>query len=164
MILSGISEANWKSSVDFVAWVQDNFLAGHPERYFSAGCVASTLPSGATAQQVMAYGFCSMMLAVKYSSPQNTIDFGLDYSKDATLLAFAQTLHNVSLVGPLGSYYQISSTSVYARDFANAKVLVNPSATSYAIALSGGYTTLGGQSVSGTITVAPHTGTILFKQ
>ena len=161
---SWYSEANWKLSVDLVAWVQTNFLAGHPERYFGGACVCATLPSGATAQQLMLFGFASMLLACNYSSPQNTIDFVLDYSKDATLLAFAQTLHNVSLVGPLGSYYQISSTSVYARDFANAKVLVNPSATSYTVAVSGAFKSLDGQNVSGTVTVAAHTGTILFKQ
>jgi hypothetical protein len=38
------SESLWKNSVDFVVWVQDNFLKGHPERCFSGECVTYAPP------------------------------------------------------------------------------------------------------------------------
>lgn len=157
------SESDWKQSVDFVVWVQDNFLKGHPERYFSAACVTETLPSGATPEQVIKYGFCSMMLAAKYSSPQNTIDFVLDYSKNSSLLPLVQKLRNVDMSAPLGNFSKIGSTAVYGRNFVRGEVLVNPTATSYTITIDGSFTTIEGTIVSGALIVGPHTGVILFK-
>jgi hypothetical protein len=157
------SESDWKMSVDFVAWVQDNFLSVSPERCFSAGCQAQTLPSGATIEQVMEYGFASMLLAVKYSSPMNTIDFMIDYSKSTALVSLAQKLRSVDLAAPLGAYYKIDSTSVYARDFVRGKVLVNPMNLAYTVSLAGVFTTINGVALSGSVTIRPHTGLILLK-
>jgi hypothetical protein len=157
------SEADWLKSINLVTWIQDNFLKGHPERCFSGGCDSSTLPSGATSEQVILYGFCSMLLSAKYSSPQNTVTFGLDLSRDPNLLQIVQKLRSVDMNEPLGDYYKITSTSVYARDFAKGKVLVNPSSVFYAIMLDGSYVSLDGSMVSGALTVSPHSGLILFR-
>lgn len=162
-----LSETDWLSSVNLVSWIQDNFL-NEPERYFEATCRAdsNSLPSGATTQQMMIYGFSSMLLSTKYSSPQNTIYFGVDYSNSAeypTELQLVQKLRSLDMIEPLGDYYKITSTSVYARDFVKGKVLVNPSGVSYAVTLDRSYTTFDGSTVSGSLTVYAHSGVILLK-
>jgi hypothetical protein len=157
------TEDEWLKSINLVTWIQDNFLAGHPERCFSGQCTASNPPSGATSEQVIQYGFCSMLLSAKYSSPQNTITFAIDFSQYPNLLQLVQSLRNVDLIQPLGDYYKIPSTAVYARDFVRGKVLVNPSDVSYTITLNGSYATIEGTIVSGSLTVYAHTGVILFR-
>jgi hypothetical protein len=145
--------------------VQDNFLSGHPERRFSGACLTYALPPGATPEQVIEYGYCSMLLAIKYSSPQNTIDFGFsqDFLPNSNQLQLLQKLRSVDMNEPLGDYYKINSTAVYARDFVRGKVLVNPSDVSYIITLDGSYATIEGTIVSGSLTVYAHTGVILFR-
>jgi hypothetical protein len=157
------SESEWKNSIDFVAWVQDNFLSGYNERYFSGSCTSSRLPSGATSEQVIEYGFASMLLSIKYSSPQNNIDFGIDFSQNPNLLRFVQKLRSVDMIQPLGDYYKITSTAVYARDFVNGKVLINPTGVSYTVTLDGSYTTIDNTIVSGSFTVYAHSGVLLVK-
>lgn len=159
------SESDWKASVDFVSWVQNNFLTLGSDRHFSAGCQAQTLPAGASVNQVMLYGFSSMLLAVDYSSPRNTIDFMLDYSTNSAALQFAQKLRNIDLMAPLGNYYQVGSTSVHSRDFVNGKVLVNPSSSAYTVSVTGTFINFSDNStVTSSISVPAHTGIILLKK
>ena len=67
------------------------------------------------------------------------------------------------MIRPLGDYYKITSTAVYARDFMGGKVLVNPTGVSYSITLDGSYETIDGTIVSGPLTVYAHSGVILIK-
>lgn len=164
--LGWYTEDQWKNEVDFVVWVQDNFLRGHPERCFVGDCATSgTLPDGATVEQMVHYAFCSMLLAVKYSSPQNQIHLGFSHEHipNESQLQLLQKLRSADMIEPLGDYYKIAGTSVYGRDFSGGKVLVNPTATSYTITLNGSFTTIEGTTVSGTLKVNPHTGVILLK-
>jgi hypothetical protein len=158
------TEALWKNSVDFVGWVQDNFLSGHPERYFLGECLTYALPPNATVEQVLQYGYCSMMLGVSYSM-QNTLSFGFsnNFLPDSSTTQLTQTLRNVDMGTPLGGYYKIPSTSVYARDFARGKVFVNPTDTKYAVALGTTYTTISGSVVSGSLLIDSHSGVSLFQ-
>jgi hypothetical protein len=159
------SETDWLSSINMVSWVQNNFLNASG-RYFIVGCPANPLPNGATTEQVMMYGFCSMLLSIRYSSPQNSIYFAVDYwntTKYPTELQLAQRLRSLDLSEPLGDYFKITSTSLYARDFAKSKVLVNPSGLSYTVTLEGSYKTINDSVVSGSLTVYAHSGVILFK-
>jgi hypothetical protein len=151
------SESEWLSSISLVVWAQNDFLS-RSGRSFTAFCIANPLPTGATAEQVIMYGFSSMLLSTKYSSPQNTICF----NSDPTNL-LVQKLRNLDMIEPLGDFYKITSTSVYARDFVKGKVLVNPTDVSYLVSLNGNYTTLDGNVVSGSLTVNDHTGVILLK-
>ena len=157
------SENSWHQSVDLISWIQHNFLSEDAGKYFSATCIASVLPSGASTEQVMTYGYCSMMLATEFPSPRNTIDFVLDYSTNLNALSFAQKLRAVDLNEPLGSYYQVNSTSIYCRDFVGGKIIVNPSFNSCTMSLSNNYITFDGELVSGSLTITPHTGVILFN-
>lgn len=50
---------------------------------------------------------------------------------------------------------------IYQRDFTRGRVLVNPKITAVTVPLARTYTTLSGQTVSGSITVAPRTARIL---
>jgi hypothetical protein len=160
------SESEWKNSVDFVVWAQDNFLNGHPERHFNGGCLTWAMPSDASSEQVIKYGYCSMLLAIKYPSPQNAVSFGIDSSQTiipVNLLQLFQKLRSADLIEPLGDYYKINSASVYARDFLRGKVFVNPTSASYMITLDGNYSTVDGNTISGSLIVYPHTGVILLK-
>jgi hypothetical protein len=159
------SETDWLSSVNFVSWIQDNFLA--TGKYFDIACQASTLPSGATAKQVMMYGFCSVLLSAKYSSPRNLVDFNIDFwnlTEYPTELQLAQRLRNLEMVEPSNDYYRISSMSVYARDFVKGKVLINPSSIDYTVSLNGTYTDFYDNTVvTSSILMHAHTGVILLN-
>jgi hypothetical protein len=156
-------EAKWLKSVDMIVWMQDNFLDKHPERRFNAWVPVDSdvLPPGTTREQLMMWGFCSMLLGAK--TDQNTIGFGKGIYKYPSLMTLLQKLQNIDMVEPLGNYYKIPSTSIYARDFAKGKVLVNPTDISYTITLERSYTTFYGSTVSGSLTIDSHTGVILFE-
>jgi hypothetical protein len=147
-----------------VVWIQNNFLSGHEDRRFN-GYVpvdSDVLPPNTTRDQLMIWGYCSMLLGVKYSG-QNTIGFGGTIYNYAGLVTLAQKLRAVDLGQPLSDYYKIASTSVYARDFAGGKVLVNPTGASYTVTLDGNYTTFDGSIGSSSLTVNNYTGVILIK-
>jgi hypothetical protein len=157
-------EKKWKQSLDMVVWIQENFLRGHPEKSFNGWVPVddpSYLPPATTQEQLMMFGFCSMMLGVKYSE-QNTISFG-PIGNYPNLLSLTQRLHGLDIGEPLSNYYKINSTSLYSRDFAKGKVLVNPTGASYTVTLDASYTTFDGNIVSGPLTIGGHTGVILLK-
>jgi hypothetical protein len=160
------SETDWLASTNLAVWIQDNFL-NESRKYFIAGCSANPLPSGATTEQVIMYGFSSMLISIKSSSSkQNAVFFNVDYWNSTSYpieLQLVQKLRSLDMGSPLGNYYKIDSTSVYARDFVKGKVLVNPSGLSYTVPLNGSYTPFGGSVVSGSLTVNAHSGTILFN-
>jgi hypothetical protein len=75
-------------------------------------------------------------------------------------MARVQTLRTTDMGDPLAAYYKVTGTSVYARDFVNGKVLVNPTSTPYAVTLPNAFRTLNGQLIN-SVNVQPHTGVIL---
>jgi hypothetical protein len=158
------TEAQWLQSLNMLVWLQDNFLAGHPEKRFNGWVPVDgqSLPAGTTRQQLMIFGFCSMMLDVKYSE-QNTIGFGQGISDYPDLLTLAQRLRGLDMGNPSSDYYKIASTSIYARDFSKGKVFVNPTDASYSVRLDASYTTFDGNVVSDSLTINGHTGIILRK-
>jgi hypothetical protein len=149
--------------------MQDNWLKNHPERFLDTTCGAGpqwTMPSGATHEQMMLYGFCSMMLGIEYPL-QNIMDFsfnGAQSSVPASLMQLEKKLHDLDIGEPLADYYKIISTSVYVRDFVKGKVLVNPTPTSYTVLLNETYTNFYDNSiVTSSITVPADTGLVLLK-
>jgi hypothetical protein len=64
------------------------------------------------------------------------------------------------LGSPVNQYYLIGS--VYARNFTNGRVLVNPTSSAYTVYLQGKYKTLDGQMVS-EIVMQAHTGAFLVN-
>jgi len=107
--------------------------------------------------KVMLFCFTSYLLGVH----GNTASFGwkANYSPDSHGY-WAEFDEARQLGQPTNDYY--SYDSVYARDFENGKVLVNPSTTSYTVPLGQNYRTLDGQIVS-SVTLDDHTGVILLK-
>jgi len=158
---SWFSENDWLNSLNFLVWIQDNFLKNHLDRYFIGVFYSTgTLPQGCTQEQMTLYGFASTLLGAKNS--QNYVSIGGDVYKYPNLLAFVQRLRNIDIGYSENDYHVISGTHVYARDFSKAKVLVNPTASSYTVSLDGNYKTLDGTTVS-SITMNAHMGTILLK-
>lgn len=157
------SEDKWKKSIDFVVWLENNFLNKDENNFFSP--VAQnvdpydkkgiSLPVGATKEQYALYAFASLLLGA--SSSKHYLNFGY-YVDD-----FSQSLFKIELGSPLGAYYIIQGTHVYSRDFSKVKVLVNPTDQSYSVNLGEGYETLDGTLVTSPITLDPHVGMILIR-
>jgi hypothetical protein len=156
-----MTEQQWLDAVNFQIWMEDNFLIGHPNRFNVACCqvadpsgVPFPLPSNATQEQMAIYAYTSTLLGVKTNQNYLAL-FG-----DSIFMAQVVQPLRVDVGTPTNDYYLIAGTHVYSRDFTNVKVLVNPTAQSYTINLSGQYQTLGGQIVS-SINVGSHTGILL---
>ena len=119
------------------------------------GTIPTKLPTGVTREQFVTYVFASRLLAAERAG--NCINFG-HYIEE-----YPQSLFKISLGSPLGDYYVVNGTHVYARDFSSAKVLVNPTYSSYTVNLDGNYETINGTPVPSQITVDPHNGIILKR-
>lgn len=163
------SEEMWLKSIDFAVWMEENFLskgnkifmtisenAGLHEKPLSDGSYPTILPSGVTKEQYVTYCYASRLLATKYDG--NYINFGYYMPED-----YPQSLFKIDVGNPLGEYYIVEGTHVYARDFSQVKVLVNPTYDSYSVNLDANYETLDGTKLTSPIIVAPHTGIILKK-
>ncbi len=153
------SEGDWLDSLNFMVWVQDNFLRNHPDRYFVAVDYSNeNIIPGSDENQTALYGFASTLLGAKTN--QNNLAVGWNW--DADFLEFMDKLHKIEVGFPENDYYTIEGTHVYTRDFSKVKVLVNPTDYSYTINLDSSYKTLDGRIVS-SITMINHTGEILLK-
>jgi len=153
------SESLWKQSVDLVAWVQDNHLDNPDNLYLPTTYDKDPyIPSGISVEDYGKYIFASFLLGV--SNPnQNGFFLSQVMNED-----WAQEMYAVDYGYSLGSYYMYSGTHVYIHDFSKAKVLVNPTTTSYQVPITGSYTYLDGTPVSSPITVGAHRGIILLNQ
>ena len=146
-------EDKWKKSVDFVSWIQNNFLNQTGRLYLPLGrCSQDTIPENCTTEQVATFIFSSLLLGITNS--QNYLFLV------APLVDKIQNLFKIDLGAPLGIYYLIEGIHVYARDFTKVKVLVNPTDETFSVNLNEDYETLEGQVVSA-INIGPHTGVIL---
>ncbi len=157
------SEDKWLENVKFASWLETNFLSRgkifipamqNVEPYDGGG---TRLPSGATAEQYAIYGFSSLLLAATKSG-STYINFG-----SYMLREYPQSMFKIELGVPTGNYYIIPGTHVYTRDFTKTKILVNPTYTAYTVYLDGTYRTPEGQTLSSSITMYPHTGSILER-
>lgn len=154
------SESNWKASLDYVAWLEKNFLSRN--KIFLPGMShansPSTLPAGCTQEQYMTYAFASLSLAAKNLSQYYPyLGDGSQYG----MQDYPQSLVQLNLGKPINDYYVVTGTHVYARDFSKTKILVNPTSQSYSISLNGSYVTLDGASVKFPLVLNAHTGMIL---
>jgi len=147
------SEDKWKKSVDFVVWIQDNFLNQSGKIFLPhSRCKVDQIPVDCTSEQMATFVFSSLLLGIKKSQNYLSLD-------GAILLDEIQKLYRIDLGVPKGDYYAIEGTHVYARDFTKIKVLVNPTDQTYLVYLDEDYETLEGQIVS-SVNVEPHTGVV----
>jgi hypothetical protein len=157
-----IDESQWVGNINLAVWLQSNLLATRTNGVFLAFCpqvstnpdVYSAPADEATIRQYTTYCYASLLLAA--AEPGNYIFFG-------TTDAYSQSLFNINVGTPSNSYYQVSGTHVYARDFTNVKVLVNPSTSAYTVTLTGSYTTQDGAPAGSSISIPAHSGIILNK-
>jgi len=161
-----VSEADWLKSVNMLIWVQNNFL--NSQRYFISFMPADTadadMPPNTTREQLVMFGYCSHLLGAGIVGHHNLYYGGSnELIKYPSVLSLMRTLRVTDIGNPSGDYYQIAGTSTYTRDFVGGKVLVNPSATSYQVSLSQTYKNMNGQPVT-SVTMAPHTGVLLFAR
>lgn len=159
-----MSETQWQQSVDFLIWIQDNWLSGHKERFYVpvvklayGNRNPTQLPSGCTREQMAIYGFASTLLGAK----TNQIYFST-FADPIFETQVMKSYYDLDLGAPVNDYYIISGTHVYTRDFTKVKVLVNPTNQQYYVNLGQNYLTLDGQVIS-ELTVTAHTGVILKK-
>jgi hypothetical protein len=158
------SEQDWLDSVNFVVWLENNFLSRG--KLFLPLCENAdptdgsgpVLPAGCTKEQYVTYCFSSLLLPGAETNGTHYLNLGLYMLED-----YPQSLFRFDLGSPLGAYYTVQGTHVYARDFSNVKVLVNPTYQTYSIDLDGNYTTLKGQVITSPLTVGSHTGMILKR-
>lgn len=153
-----MTEERWLESLDFLVFIQDKFLEAKSERIFVPICKLTQLPSDCTRQQMITYAFASTLLGI--STSQNCLGLVADAG---FFSQFIKPLFDVNLGFPVNDYYPIKGSHVYARDFSNVKVLVNPSSSSYVIDLQGEFATLSGTTLTH-IEMEDHTGAILVKE
>ena len=108
--------------------------------------------------KMLMYCFSSYLLAINGSKA--SFGFGNIWNLDGSRGYYLEFDLAKQLGGPISGYYPFNS--VYARDFENGKVLVNPTTSSYNVLLDQDYKTLDGQTVS-SVTLDDHTGVILLK-
>jgi len=163
-----MSEQQWLQAVQFLIWVQDNWLLGHPERCYVpvvklafGNQRATPIPTGSTRQQMAIYGYASTLLGIK-QSVGNQVYFS-SFADTAFIEQYLKPMFDAEIGTPAGDLYMIGGTHVYARDFSNGKVLVNPTDSSYTVNLGSPnfVNAATGQSVPQTITIPPHTGRVL---
>ena len=104
----------------------------------------------------MAYNFASLLLGATRSNT-HYINFGYYQSN------YLDSLFAIDPGSPLGSYYMVSGTHVYTREFSNIKVLVNPTYQGYSVSLDGSFETIDGTPLGSTIWMSPHTAMILIR-
>jgi hypothetical protein len=150
------SEAEWLKSLDFFVFIQDNYTSKNPERVFIPACnLGALLPADCSREQMLLYGFASTLLGIKNS--QNYLYMKAEPNFTAQMI---QPLFDLDVGSPVNNYFVVAGTHVYARDFSNAKVLVNPTSNSYVVNLNGSFSTLEGTIIT-EITMGAHTGVIL---
>jgi hypothetical protein len=150
-------ETTWKKSIDMAVWINNNFLS-KGEKFFIAlayNAAEGTVPTGSHPDQYALFNYASQLLAASHSG--NSLSYGPYLMNDYT-----QSLFKINVGTPTSNYSLIPNTHVYARDFSNVKVLVNPTNTAYEVNLPQEYI-LQGVSVSA-VTVQPHTGILLTRR
>jgi hypothetical protein len=154
-----MSESEWINSLDLLVFIQSNFLAQDLNKLYGAACILDLpLPANCSKEKLTTYAFASTMLGIKTN--QNYLAL---YTEDVDFTVNTiQPLFDIEFGAPVNDYYIVANTHVYARDFSNAKILVNPSSDSYVIDLQGTFKTLDDELVS-EITIEDHSGIILLR-
>jgi len=153
-----MSEADWLDSLNFLIFVQDNFLKKNQDRIYGVGCALDQLPINCTRERMLTYAFASTLLGMKNNQNYLAL-FATDLNFTTHVV---QPLFDIGIGAPLNDYYVVAGTHVYGRDFDNVKVLVNPTDTPYSIDLQNTFKTVDGGIIS-RITIEDYTGIVLIR-
>lgn len=134
----------WKRQVDEVVTAE---RMGKYSLFISHGST--------TDQASMVFAYCSYLLGASGSSHYYH-EIGGTYANATWFDLWARDLG-----APAGGY-SARSDGLYSRDFANGKVIVNPTASATLTFNASGYLDDAGRAVT-TVTLAPHTAKVLFK-
>jgi len=147
----------WVESLDALVWLQDNY----PQKYFVVAWMLEPLegiiPLDMTVETLFMLGYTSTLLGLK---PYSRVFLGPKMSVKS-LIQYGVPLINIDVGFPITDYYRVENSEVFARDFRNVKVLVNPSNVAYTLNLGKQYVTRTGEKVT-QITMEPHRGEILL--
>lgn len=154
------SEENWIQSLRLLSWIEDNFLKNNPDRYFIP--VINKLPAaGIAREQLLLYGIASTLLGIRTS--RNYIGGILERNDPFKSLPLIRKLRGADIGSPISTHYIIAGTRVFARDFSDGKVLVNPTSKTFCVPLERSYRTLDGNIVN-EITLSGQSGEILLTK
>jgi len=160
----GFVHAYWHSADKFYDWSDEvNALIRITKsgKYYLAHSGVETGTDVTKTERIHLFCFCSYLMATEGEKAS----FGFNNKYNEYALDTGSWLYPVydtvkSLGSPINDYYSVDS--VYARDFENGKVLVNPTTDAHSISLDQNYTTLGGEVVS-SVHLYSRSGIILLK-
>jgi hypothetical protein len=141
-------EATWKRDIDLVVDAEKN---GKPILTLTKLWVKATQ---AQKDQWRKYSLASFLLA---TGGRSYFFFSDRYGASRTA---THPWYRIDLGAPAGAY--VKQGGVYTREFTKGRVYVNPTGTSFSVALGGSYVTTAGTTVS-TLKLAPHTGELLRR-
>jgi len=150
----GFVYAGWGPTFeDFISALSEVSKKG---KYFMAHSGTNFDGIEADYHRVMLYCFSSYLLG--YHGDKTTFGWLNIY---ASSKGYYQEFDSAKQIGsPINEYYSIGS--VYARDFAEGKVLVNPTTSPYTVDLDSEYKTLDDRTVFN-VTLDAHSGIILLR-
>lgn len=123
--------------------------------YWCASGTTETDPKNVT--DTVKYCYATFLLAINGSQTYLSFD---NLQNPNNSQGYYSTM-DTHLGTAVGAYYY--SQAVFMRDFTLGKVLLNPSSNTYTISLMGDYKLVNGTLVSGSITMTPWSGEILFS-
>ena len=149
-VTSWYSETDWKADVDMLV---DTEKAGRGMMTITKIWTDTPTPE-ATKDRIHEYALATFLLG---TGGKSRFNFLREESPDAPLMEHPYNKINPGT--PVNSYRKVGG--VYRRDFSRALVLVNPTTTARTVTLTRSYTTMNGQTVRGSVRMAPHTARIL---
>ncbi|MCW4005723.1 MAG: putative glycoside hydrolase [Candidatus Bathyarchaeota archaeon] len=158
----------WQQSINMVQWIQDSFLSRNPANHYVTlvPVECPPIPYAETKYDLAMFGFCSLLLGIE-NSGQNFIGFGGSPStmiEDPQVLSFVRQIKELNIGVPCGDYYQVESISLFARDFSNGLVLVNPSNVPLTYTADQNYDLMDGTAASTSLVINPHEGLVLIER
>lgn len=137
------TDDNWELSVELNTWAtSEGMIITNDARQWRSGNFR--VPRDAPEDNLM-FAYCSILMS--YSRYIHFIPYQYGQSDQSLLRPLTYNLMETDLGEPLGSYYKIGN-DIYAREFENAIVYVNPSGVS--------------ETVNGVL-MGPRTGKIVMK-
>lgn len=161
-------ENKWQKSVEFIKWLQDNWLVkGKIFCPHVNWCMPKTptdlkrvwvgFEDGYSLEHSVTFHLASILLGIE--AEVSELNF---FSMDGCWYKpFAEKLFSLDLGEPATDYHRIGDKHVYARKFKKGLVIVNPTTASYTISLDDNYRTLDGKVLS-SLTIRRYQGLILL--
>jgi hypothetical protein len=130
------NQADWKRSVDFISDVQELWLSKPGKSFVTSsngGGMATVVQNNGVGviglERAASYMYCSTLLGIE-DVYGNVLSIHNRMSED-----YVQHLFAIDVGAPLGNYY--ARGNIYARDWSNVEVFVNPTTVTQTLNVSG---------------------------